>query len=278
MVVLYAALALGGIGIVFGVLLSIAARVFAVEVDERVENINEVLPGANCGACGYAGCFNFAEAVCGGEAEPGSCIPGGKETTQEIAKILGIESGDQKPVVAVVYCIGDNQTAQDSFVYYGSPSCKHAQQIAGGFKACPYGCLGMGDCVDACPFEAISMGENGLPIIDESICGGCGLCVKACPRGVIKTIPQDFSYYQVFCNSKDRGKSVLKACPVGCNACKACVKACPQEAITIEDNLAAIDPEKCDGCGECVEKCRQGVIRLRSQQKQEEIQVPAGSA
>jgi len=261
---LYAALALGGIGIVFGILLSVAAKVFAVEVDERVEQINELLPGANCGACGYAGCTNFAEAVCKGEAEAGGCIPGGKDTSQEICKVLGLESGEQVPQVAIVYCAGDRQSAIDRFVYHGSPTCKHAHQMAGGFKACPYGCLGLGDCVEACPFDAIKMGENGLPVIDKEACGGCGLCVKACPRGVIQTIPRDYQNYLVLCNSKDRGKSVLNACAVGCNACRACVKACPREAITVEDNLAVIDINKCDGCGECSAKCKPGAIKLVS--------------
>jgi len=277
MVMLYAALTLGGIGVIFGILLSVAAKVFAVEVDERVEAINECLPGANCGACGYAGCSNFAEAVCKGEAEAGDCIPGGKETSQEIAKILGQDCAEQVPLVAVVYCIGDRNNARDSFVYHGSPSCKHAAQMAGGFKACAYGCLGMGDCVDACPFDAMEMGDHGLPEIDRDRCEGCGLCVKACPRDIIKTVPQDFQYYQVLCNSRDRGKSVLNACSVGCNACRACIKACPQEAIALDNNLAVIDMNKCDGCGECVAKCRQGTIRTLEEGKKAEKEAAASA-
>jgi len=262
MILLYAALALGGIGVIFGVLLSVAAKVFAVEVDERVENINEVLPGANCGACGYAGCTNFAEAVCKGEADVSGCIPGGKDVSQEIAGLLGQECGDQVPLVAKVYCVGDRQNSKVRFSYHGSLSCKHADKVAGGFKACSYGCLGLGDCVKVCPFDAMVMGDQELPEIDPDACVGCGACAKACPRDIIKIIPQDFKYYQVLCSSRERGKAVLSACSAGCNACKACVKACPQEAITLENNLAVIDMKKCDGCGECVAKCRQGTIRI----------------
>ena len=275
--ILYAALALGGLGALFGILLSVAAKVFAVEVDERVERISEVLPGANCGACGYAGCTNFAEAVCKGEVDPGCCIPGGKDTAGEICNILGVEGGSSVPVKAVVFCNGDQENAVDRFVYDGSPSCKHAEKMGGGFKACPYGCLGLGDCVKECPFGAMTMGENELPVIDEEACEGCGICVDACPRGIIKTIPADYDRHLVWCNSKDRGKSVIKACAVGCNGCKACVKACPQEAITVEDNLAVIDVEKCDNCGECAAKCKQGAIKPLSEVKGEEVKQPASA-
>jgi len=265
-VLLQAALALGGLGAIFGILLSVAARVFAVEVDERVEQISEVLPGANCGACGYAGCNNFAEAVCSGNADVGGCIPGGKDTVSEICQILGKEGVESVPKKAVVFCDGDRQTAVERFVYDGSPSCKHADKMGGGFKACAYGCLGLGDCVEACPFGAMEMGDNGLPLIDEEACEGCGVCANYCPRGIIGMIPRDYRNKLVMCNSRDRGKSVVKACPVGCNGCKACTKACPQEAITMEDNLAVIDVDKCDGCGECVAKCKQGAIKALGEQ------------
>ncbi len=258
---LYAVLALGGLGALFGALLSLVARVFAVEVDERVEKISEILPGANCGACGYAGCFHFAEAVVRGKVEIGGCIPCGNEAAAEIAGVMGQEGAECVPLKAVVFCAGDRESSGDRFVYYGSPSCRHAEKMGGGFKSCSYGCLGLGDCVEACPFGAVKMGSGGLPLVDEAACTGCGLCVKACPRGIIKTVPREYRYHLVFCNSGDRGKAVLGACSKGCNACRACVKACPREAISVENNLAVIDMEKCDGCGECVSKCRQGCIK-----------------
>jgi len=261
--VLYAVAALGGIGILFGVLLALVARFFAVQSDPRVEAVREVLPGANCGACGYAGCTNFAEAVVGGEAKIDGCIPGGSETAKEIAALLGQEAIETVPLVATVFCIGDNRMAKDLFVYDGIQDCAVAMKYANGFKACTYGCLGLGNCVRACPFEAITIGPGGLPVVDKEKCNGCGLCAKACPRNIIQILPKGTAGHLVLCASHDRGKSVTLACEVGCMACKACVKACPQEAITMQDNLAVIDLEKCDDCGECVAACKPGTIHPR---------------
>lgn len=263
MQVLYAVAALGGIGVIFGVLLALAARFFAVESDPRVEAVREILPGANCGACGCAGCTSFAEAVVAGEAKADGCIPGGSEAAKEIAALLGQEEVETVPLVATVFCIGDHSKAKDLFVYDGIQDCAVAMKYANGFKACTYGCLGLGNCVRACPFEAITMGPGGLPVVDQEICSGCGLCAKACPRNIIQILPKGEAGHLVLCSSHDRGKSVAQACEVGCIPCKACVKACPQEAIAMQDNLAVIDLEKCDDCGECVAVCRPGTIHPR---------------
>ncbi len=264
MKLLYAAITLGGLGVVFGLLLAWAAKVFAVEVDERVEAVKEILPGANCGACGYAGCSNFAEGVVSGDAELSGCIPGGKEVTEEIAKLLGKEGVSAQSLVAVVFCAGDDGKAAHKFHYDGAKDCKLAHSLWGGFKECRYGCLGLGNCVVVCPFDAIKMGAAGLPIIDETRCTGCGLCREECPRDIIRTIPKGYCGHIVMCNSKDRGKAVKNACSVGCISCKACIKACEKGAITMVDNIPVIDMEICDNCAECSFKCRQGGIRSRS--------------
>ncbi len=254
--IIYAIISLGLIGLVFGVLLSVAARIFAVKVDPRVDKIKDVLPGANCGACGYAGCVQFAEAVVRGEVNPSGCIPGGTETEKNLAAELGQEIAETEPVVATVFCIGDNEKAADLFLYDGVEDCAVAERFYGGFKACGYGCLGLGNCVRVCPFEAIEIGSHGLPVVDQAACTGCGLCVNACPRDLIKTLPRRSNQgHLVLCSSHERGKTVSKACSVGCIACRACVKACPREAIDMDEKLAVIDIDKCDDCGECVSVC-----------------------
>ena len=263
MQILYAAVTLGGVGIIFGTLLALAARFFVVETDPRVEAVREALPGANCGACGYAGCTNFAEAVVEGKTSANGCIPGGSDAAKEIAGILGQEAIESIPLLATVFCIGEREKAKDLFIYHGISDCVHAQKYGGGFKACSYGCLGLGNCVRACPFAAIRMGPHGLPVVDQNICGGCGLCRNACPRQIIQILPKGEQGHLVLCSSHEQGKTVQNACAVGCTACKACVKACSREAITVEDDLAVVDLAKCNDCGECVLKCRQGTIHPR---------------
>lgn len=264
MQIAYAIIALGLIGLFFGLLLAMAARIFAVKTDPRVDAVKEVLPGINCGACGYAGCVNFAEAVVHEEAPTNGCIPGGKDTAAAVAEVLGREAVEAVAVVATLFCIGDSETAEDRFVYDGVKDCSVADQFNGGFKVCKYGCLGLGNCVRACPFEAITLNDSGLPYIDPHTCNGCGLCVKSCPRHLIELLPKNEEGHLVLCRSHDRGKSVSKACAVGCIACRACVKACPQEAIEMVDNLALIDLDKCNDCGECVKACPPGTIYPRS--------------
>ena len=264
MQILYAAAALGGVGIIFGVLLALAARFFAVQTDPQVQAVREVLPGANCGACSYPGCTNFAEAVVAGSAKTDGCIPGGSETVKAIAALLGQEAVDTVPLVATLFCIGDNSKARDLFVYDGIQDCAVAMKYSGGFKACTYGCLGLGNCVRNCPFDAIHMGPTGLPVVNQAKCMGCGLCSRNCPRQIIKILPQGEAGHLVLCTSQDRGKSVSQACEVGCIACKACVKACPQDAIAMQGNLAVIDLAKCTDCGECVAVCKPKTIYPRS--------------
>ncbi len=252
----------GGLGLIFGSLLAFAARRFAVEEDARVETICDLLPNANCGACGFPGCISFAEKVVSGEASVDSCIPGGKETTDNVCEVLGVEStGVDDKKVAEVYCLGTKDVAHDKFEYHGVQECKAALTFGGGFKACSYGCLGLGDCVRACPFDAIHMADNGLPVVDLELCNGCGNCVKACPRDLIRIVDAERIGKYVPCSSKDRGKATREACEVGCIGDGKCAKVCPQEAITVENWLATIDSEKCDDCGECVPACKREIIK-----------------
>lgn len=274
MEILYAVATLGGVGAILGIFLGAAAHFFAVASDPRVEAIREALPGANCGACGYAGCNKFAEAVVEGDAPVNGCIPGGSMTAEAIAAIMGQEAVAVNPMVAAVFCRGDRHRSRDFFLYDGISDCAYAQQYHGGSKACPYGCLGLGNCVRACPFEAISMGPDGLPLVDEERCIGCGLCRDACPRAIIRLIPKGDRGHLVWCSSQDRGKRVSEVCDVGCTGCKACIKACPREAITMEGNLAVIDLEKCDDCGLCAEKCRFNAIHPRRERSKEEAASP----
>jgi len=260
--ILYAVIVLGGLGIFFGGLLSYVAQRFAVEEDPRVEIIADLLPGANCGACGLPGCINFAEKVVRGEAPPNSCIAGGKAVCDNICKVLGIKlEAIEEKKIAAVFCLGTKDLAADKFEYRGVQDCKAALMFGRGFKACNYGCLGLGTCVHVCPFDAIHMGDNGLPVVDPERCTGCGLCAKACVRGIIQMVSAERKVKAVLCNSKDRGKATRQICTIGCIGCKACVKACPQEAIVVENNLAVIDEMKCDNCGKCVEVCPRGTIK-----------------
>ncbi len=260
--VIYAIAVLGGLGLFFGGLLSYVAQRFEVDEDPRVEMIVDFLPGANCGACGSSGCVNLAEKMVRGEAPSDSCPACGKAVCDDICKILGVEPGppDIKKIAAV-FCLGTNDVAVSRFEYRGVQDCKAALMFGGGFKACNYGCLGLGTCVHVCPFDAIHMGEKGLPVVEPERCTGCGLCAKACVRGIIHIINAEKSTKAVLCNSKDRGKITRQVCEVGCIGCKACVKACPQEAIVVNNNLAVIDEEKCNKCGKCVEVCPRGTIQ-----------------
>ncbi len=253
---------IGGLGLIFGGLLAYVAQRFTVEEDARVETICDLLPGANCGACGFPGCINFAENIVKGNVSVSSCIPGGKTVCDNICEVMGVDSvASESKMVAEVYCLGTRDVAPDKFEYQGVRDCKAAMAYSGGFKACSYGCLGLGTCAECCPFDALHMGANGLPVVDLERCTGCGICVKACPRGIIRIVNADRIGKYVPCNSKDKGKVVREVCEVGCIGDKACVKACPNDAIVVEDNLAVIDSSKCDDCGKCVEVCKRRIIK-----------------
>jgi len=250
------------LAVLFAGILAVANIAFSVEKDSRVEEILEALPGANCGACGYAGCAAFAEAVAKGEAPVNGCPVGREKVAEEICRIMGV-SGEQESEAerhtARLVCQGTHEAAKTKMDYHGVQDCRAATLINGGDKTCPYGCLGLGTCVRACPFDAIQMGDDGLPDIDQELCTGCGKCVEACPKDVISMFPSS-AEVMVACNSKAKGAPVLKACKVGCIACGKCVKVCPQDAISMVDNLAVIDSHKCTNCGTCIEACPTNAI------------------
>ncbi|MCR4426573.1 MAG: Fe-S cluster domain-containing protein [Firmicutes bacterium] len=254
MAYLYALVSMGALGLIFGLSLGVAAKKLAVKKDPRVDEILGVLPGANCGACGFPGCSGFASAVAAGKAPVDGCPVGQAAVAHKVAAIMGVECGDSQPKYARVLCLGDRANASDLFRYEGIRDCRAAAMTGGGFKGCAYGCLGLGTCVAACPFDAIHMSPNGLPVVDDSACTGCGKCVRACPRNIIELRTAEETV-NVMCKSHARGPEVKQVCKVGCIGCGICAKNCPEKAIAMHDNLAVIDQSKCTRCGVCVQKC-----------------------
>lgn len=257
--IIIAALIVGGTGLFIGFFLGIAGEKFKVEIDPREEDIAGVLPGNNCGGCGYAGCAGLASAIVAGEAEIGACPVGGDPVAAKIGDIMGIEAGASVKKVAFVKCGGTCEKANDDYKYFGEQDCTMAGFVPGGGpKSCNYGCLGFGNCVKACPFDALHI-IDGIAHVDIEACKACAKCIAACPKNLIEMVPYN-SQQIVQCSSKDKGKDVMKACSVGCIGCKICEKNCPADAVTVTDNIAHIDPEKCTGCGVCAEKCPKKII------------------
>ena len=241
--IITAFLSVGLIGAVLGAVLAYASKVFHVEVDPKVEKIADILPQANCGACAYAGCADYADAVVSKGADITLCSPGGQEVIDQIADILGTNAEAGKAMVAYCACNGTKENAKDRFEYYGPESCSSAVFVSGGHKACDYGCLGFGECVEACSFGAMYMDDTtGLPVVIDEKCVGCGACVRACPKDVMKMMPKDSKVY-IACNSKAKGKEVSDACKVGCIGCKICTlpKTTPSGAIKMEGDLPVIN-------------------------------------
>lgn len=262
--ILVAVISLGAIGLISAIVLFVASKKFAVYEDPRIGEVAEVLPQANCGGCGYPGCAGFAEAcVKAGSLEGKLCPVGGQPVMARVAAILGLEAASAELKVAVVRCNGSCEHRPRTTRYDGVSSCAVANVTYGGETDCTFGCLGCGDCVDACQFDAIHMNpETGLPEVDENACTACGACVKACPRCIIELRPKGKNNRRVYvsCVNKDKGAQTRKACSVGCIGCGKCVKVCPFEAITLENNLAYIDPAKCKLCRKCEAECPQGAI------------------
>ena len=247
-----------GIGLLIGLILSIASIVMAVPKDEKAEKILEALPGANCGACGYSGCSGYADALAKGEAELGLCAPGGIDCAKKISAILGVDAGDMEKKVAVVHCMGSLDNTSYKAEYNGIKSCAAAMNIGGGLTACSFGCMGLGDCEAACPYDAIHV-CNGVAVVDDNKCKACAMCVKACPRGIISIVPLKNSAV-MRCSNKDKGALTRKLCTTGCIGCKKCEKSCPVGAVKVTDFCAKVDPALCTGCGACVDNCPQKCI------------------
>lgn len=247
----------GVIGLIAGLGLSLASKFMAVPVDEKIEQISKSLPGANCGSCGYSGCEGYAAAIASGEAEPNKCAPGGESTISAISEILGIEIKTEKKV-AFIACNGNNDITKRKYEYIGYDSCAAAALIHSGPLECAFGCMGYGDCIKACPFDAITT-ANGKPLVCEDLCTGCGICAKACPKNLISIIPKK-QKIRIGCSNKNKGVSVVKACTVSCIACGLCEKQCETGALKIEQNIPVINYEICNGCGKCKSACKRKVI------------------
>ncbi|MBQ8892959.1 MAG: RnfABCDGE type electron transport complex subunit B [Clostridia bacterium] len=251
--ILIALLVVAAIGLLAGILLSVASHFFHVPEDEKALALRACLPGANCGACGYAGCDEYAHALAAGGVRSNLCIPGGDGTAEELAGILGIPAEDVIEHVAVVHCNGTCDATSKKAIYDGTGTCRAASVLYGGPGACSYGCLGCGDCAEVCPVDAICL-QDGIARIDRRVCVGCGLCAKTCPKGIISLVP-DNGNVVVLCSNQDKGAVARKVCTNACIGCKKCEKNCPENAITVVNNLAVVDYAKCSGCGACVEGC-----------------------
>lgn len=262
MTIIIPIIAITAIGLLCGIMLSVASSVMEVKVDERVEQVRACLPGANCGACGYTGCDGYAKAVVEKGAKTNLCVPGADAVAVAVAEILGVEPEDVVEQVAVVCCRGDCDHTSKKYNYQGIDSCRGAKMMFGGEGACAYGCLGRGDCAAVCPHEAISI-KNGIAAIDPTRCIGCGLCAKTCPNQIIKVVDA-VSKTAVLCSNQEPGAGARKACSNACIGCRRCERECPEGAITVRNNLATINYLKCTGCGDCAASCPTGAVQLRN--------------
>jgi RnfABCDGE-type electron transport complex B subunit len=262
-ILIAALIVMGFLGLTFGIGLAYASKVFHVEVDPRVEQVDEALPGANCGACGQPGCSGYAQAVVEGKAPLTACSPGGPDVAAEIAGILGMDAGEFVPMTAIVKCAGGRNESPARADYHGPATCSSAELVVGGDKSCVYGCLGYGDCVKVCKFDAIAVSDNGLPVVFEDVCTACGACVDACPRGVIEIVPESQPVY-VACVNREKGKMVKEGCSVGCTACAMCSKpkTTPSGVVKMDRNLPVI-PADWEDFETAVGKCPQGIFAVR---------------
>ena len=259
--ILITAAVVAAIGLVCAVMLVFASKFFAVSEDKTFTDIRECLPGANCGACGYAGCDGYAKALSENDSvKTNICIPGGDAVAAQIADILGKEAEDVIEQVAVIRCYGDCHHTVNKMDYVGISSCEAAKTMYGGKGKCTFGCMGFGDCVYACPQNAICL-ENGIAHVDARICIGCGVCVRTCPQSLIALMADD-ERVLVTCSNKEKGAIAKKKCSNACIGCKKCEKNCPTGAIKVVDNLAYIDYSLCTKCGLCAENCPVGCILI----------------
>ena len=252
--ILLAILSVVVIGVICAVMLVIASKVMAVKTDERMVALRAALPGANCGACGYAGCDGYAAALADSSDERTNlCIPGGDAVSRDLSDILGVDFSDVVEKVAVVHCCGDNASTSEKMSYDGIKTCQASKQFFGGKNACSYGCIGFGDCAVACPQNAITI-IDGLARVDTTVCTGCGICAGVCPNKIISVEP-DVIHQVIMCSNHDKGAVARKLCKNACIACKKCERGCPTGAITVVDNLPIIDYDKCILCGKCAQEC-----------------------
>jgi len=249
----------GGVGLIISIFLSFFSAKFRVETDEREEKILEILPGNNCGGCGYPGCSGLAKAICEGSAPVNGCPVGGASVAEQVSEIMGVSAGSIVKKTAFVKCSGTCEVVKDKYEYSGIKDCTMAMSVPGkGPKSCEYGCMGFGSCVKQCQFDAIHI-IDGIAKVDPEKCTSCGKCVETCPKNLIEIVPAKI-IRAVACSSKDKGPDVMKVCSKGCIGCGICAKNCPEGAVTVTDFIAHIDQDKCTKCGICVEKCPKKVI------------------
>jgi Na+-translocating ferredoxin:NAD+ oxidoreductase subunit B len=258
-VIVYTIISLTAIGIVAAVVIYFVSRKFAVVEDSRIGAVEQVLPNTNCGGCGQPGCHAFAQAVVhASDLSSLHCPVGGNAVMKQVANILGIKAVEKDPYIAVVRCSGSFEYRKKTNIYDGTDSCKIAAALYSGDTGCAYGCLGMGDCVEVCDFEAMYMDEKtGLPVIIEDKCTACNACVKECPKDILELWPKGKKNQRVYvaCLNEEKGSTARKECAVACSGCSKCFEACRYDAISMVNNLAHIDPDKCKLCMECVDTC-----------------------
>ena len=260
------------VGLLASCMLSFASKVFAVQEDPLFIDLRAELPGANCGGCGFAGCDDYAHALVDSpETSCTKCSVGGPAVAKKLAALMGQEAGDLEKKIAFVMCNGTSDNAARLYDYEDMQSCKAAKQLFGGSKLCPYGCIGLGDCVEACQFDAIRI-IDGVAVVGRDYCVSCGACAKACPQKLIKILPES-AKVQVRCHNEQKGADAKKACSTACIGCGMCAKVCPKDAIQVENNLSVIDPAKCIKCGMCAAKCPTGAIQdvLHTAEQKEKI-------
>lgn len=234
--IIFSTAVVGAVGLLFGIILSVAAKKFKVEVSEKVEKIMEILPGANCGACGAAGCSGFAEGLVKEKYKVNGCIPGGQEVADKISSILGVKAEVSEKLIAFIECDGDREKSPDIAEYSGFKTCISADMIVGGTKSCSYGCIGFGDCVDVCLFDAIFINSRGLPEVIKEKCTGCGKCAEVCPKNIIKIKPASTPIY-IACSNPEKLKNVKEVCKVGCIGCSLCTRKAPKDSMKMEGSL-----------------------------------------
>lgn len=250
-----------GIGLIAGIILTLAAKFMAVKVDERVAKLREALPGANCGACGYPGCDEYAKVLAEDHTiKANLCTPGGSAVSQEISEILGVEFEGVAGKVAILKCSGSCEKTNYVMDYQGLQSCRASKQFYRGRGACHKSCLGFGDCAVICEYDAIKI-ENGIAVVDRNKCIGCGMCEKSCPNKLIEIVPKS-TRVVVGCSSEESPTFTRQNCKIGCIGCKLCVKACKFDAIEVDGSLATIDYTKCKNCTLCAKVCPRGVIKV----------------
>lgn len=251
------------LGALFGLVLAVASRRLHIETDLRIAAITALLPGANCGACGFPGCSALAEAIAAGTAKTNACAVADAAAKNKIAAIMNHDGEEEAsgPQMAALACNGCAGNVTIKYSYNGPRDCRLAASLLAAPGKCNYACLGLGTCAQNCPFNAISPGANGLPVIDTSKCTGCGLCTQNCPQGVLHLVPRS-STLRLLCSNRANAKEAMAACKASCIGCGLCARTCPNNAIIMEGNLPKIDYAKCTGCGLCAQKCPRGCLVL----------------